>query len=105
MERFLKDSTAYKNCVIRGESFQLARDAGWIPLYKLTRQETRHRWNSTPSRHNRLDQVVDTESDANRFALQVAMRWIDDASELQGKNCAKMMETAKGRRDVGTRLF
>jgi hypothetical protein len=79
----MKDSIAYKNCLIRGESFQLARNTGWIPRYTLTRQETRHRWNSTPSRHDRLDQVFDTESDANRFALQDAMRWIDDNSQLQ----------------------
>jgi hypothetical protein len=76
--------TAAQNEAIAISFWESEEDAGWIPLYTLTRQETRHRWNSTPSRHNRLDQVVDTESDANRFALQVAMRWIDDASELQG---------------------
>jgi hypothetical protein len=79
----MKSSISYKNCLIRGESFQLTQSSGWIPRYTLTRQDARNKWNSTPSHHDRLDQVFWTENEADKFALQDAMRWIDDNWRLQ----------------------
>lgn len=82
-ERQVKNSIYYKNCLIRGESFQLAESSGWIPRYTLTRQDVRNKWNGTPSHHDRLDQVFWTENEADKFALQDAMRWIDENSQSQ----------------------
>jgi hypothetical protein len=79
----MKNSISYKNCLIRGESFQLGQSRGWIPRYTLTRQDARNKWNGTPSHHDRLDQVFGTEDEADRFALQDAMRWIDQNPPLQ----------------------
>jgi hypothetical protein len=79
----MKNSISYKNCLIRGESFQLARSSGWIPRYTLTRQNGWNKWNGAPSHHDRLDQVFWTENEADKFALQDAMRWIDEDSPQQ----------------------
>jgi hypothetical protein len=79
----MKSSISYKNCLIRGESFQLTQSSGWIPRYTLTRQDARNKWNGTPSHHDRLDQVFWTENEADKFALQDAMRWIDENPRLQ----------------------
>jgi len=79
----MKTSISYKNCLIRSESFQLAKSGGWIPRYTLTLQEAGNRWNGTPSHHDRLDQVFWTENEADKFALQDAMLWIDEKAPLQ----------------------
>jgi hypothetical protein len=76
----MKNSICYKNCLIRGESFQLAQGSGWIPRYTLTRLDARNKWNGAPFHHDRLDQVFLSENEADTFALQDAMRWIDDDS-------------------------
>jgi len=73
----MKSSISYKNCLIRSESFQLAQSSSWIPRYALTRQDANSERNRTPSRHDRLDIVFWTEYEADEFALQDAMRWID----------------------------
>ncbi|HMA81458.1 MAG TPA: hypothetical protein VKR81_11230 [Candidatus Binatia bacterium] len=79
----MKNSISYKNCLIRGESFQLAQSSGWIPRYTLTRQDAMNKWNGAPSHYDRLDQVFWTENEADKFALQDAMRWIDQNAQLQ----------------------
>jgi len=62
-----------------------------------------HKWNGTPSRD---DWIFDTELDANRFALQNAMRWIEENSKLQGLAPREGdVETGRARRDVGARRF
>ena len=76
-ERSMKSSVPYKNFLIRSESFQLAQSNGWIPRYSLMRQDTNSERNRTPSRHDRLDKVFWTENEADEFALQDAMQWID----------------------------
>jgi hypothetical protein len=73
----MKSSISYKNCLIRSESFQRAQSGSWIPQYTLTRQDTKNKWNGTPSHQTRLDNVFWTENEADEFALQDAMRWID----------------------------
>ena len=77
----MKKSLSYKNCLIRGESFQLSQSSGWIPRYTLTRLDASNRWNDTPSHYDRLDYVFWTEYEADRFALQEAMRWIDENAQ------------------------
>lgn len=79
----MKNNVSYKNCLIRGESFQLAQSSGWVPRYSLTRQDAVNRWNGAPSHYDRLDQVFWTENEADKFALQDAMRWIDENAHFQ----------------------
>jgi len=79
----MKNSISYKDCLIRGESFQLAQNNGWVPRYTLTRRDSGNRWNGIPSHQDRLDQVFWTENEADKFALQDAMRWIDQNAQLQ----------------------
>jgi len=73
----MKSLLSYKNCLVRGESFELAQSNSWIPRFSLTLQDA----NSTPkgalSHHDRLDKVFHTKSEADEFALQDAMLWID----------------------------
>lgn len=73
----MKSIISYKNCLIRGESFQLAQSSSWIPRYSLTLQGANSSPKGALSHHDRLDQVFLTEHEANEFALQDAMRWID----------------------------
>jgi len=73
----MKNSISYKNCLIHAESFQLILSSGWIPRYALTRHDDSNSWNGATSHHDRLDQVFCTENEADTFALQDAMLWID----------------------------
>ena len=73
----MRISVSYKNCLIRSESIQLGRDGGWIPRYTLTLRDVHNRWNSTPSRYDRLDKVFWTETEADEFAFREAMARID----------------------------
>jgi len=74
----MKNSLSYKNCVIQGESFQLAQNNGWIPRYSLARPGADKRSTAAPLHYDRLDQVFCTEDEADSFALQEAVRWIDE---------------------------
>jgi hypothetical protein len=80
----MKRNFSYKDCLIRSDSFQLSQSNSWIPRYILTRENRESEGNDTPSRHDRLDKVFGTENEADEFALQDAMRWIDENSRLQG---------------------
>jgi hypothetical protein len=40
-------------------------------------QGANNSWKGTPLHHDRLDKVFLTENEADEFALQDAMRWID----------------------------
>lgn len=73
----MKSSISYKNCLIRSESFQLVQSSGWIPRYTLTLQGAKSNWKGALSHHDRLDKVFWTEHEADEFALQDAMQWID----------------------------
>lgn len=72
----MKSSISYKNCLIRSESFQLAPNSSWIPQYTLTRQNSKN-MTASPKHHARLDKVFGSENEADEFAMQDAMRWID----------------------------
>lgn len=80
----MKNSIYYKNCLIRGESFELAQSRGWVPRYTVTCRHARDKGSGVPSHHDRLDQVFWTENEADKFALQDAMRWIDENIGLSG---------------------
>ena len=73
----MKSSISYKNCLVRSESYQRALGGRWIPQYTLTRQDTKNKWNGTPSHHSQLDKSFLNENEADEFALQDAMLWID----------------------------
>lgn len=74
----MKSSISYKNCLIRSESFQLASDSSWVPQYTLTRQTAKNVISASPKHHAQLDKAFGSESEADEFAMQDAMRWIDN---------------------------
>jgi hypothetical protein len=80
----MKNSVSYKNCLIQSESFQLSQSSGWIPRYSLAHQDADKRWNAAPLHYDRLDQVFCTKQEADSFALEEAMRWIDENIRLHG---------------------
>ncbi len=73
----MRISTAYKNCLIRGESFQREKNGKWIPQYTLTRQNKVDKTKGFPSQQYQLNEAFETEVEADEFALQRAMEWID----------------------------
>ncbi|HEY7556452.1 MAG TPA: hypothetical protein VIH18_16740 [Candidatus Binatia bacterium] len=73
----MKISIAYKNCLIRGESFQREKNGKWVSQYILTRQNAGGERKSFPSQQYQLNDVFATEDEADDFALQRAMEWID----------------------------
>ena len=73
----MKSSISYKNCFIRGESFQREKNGTWIPQYLLTRQDTGNKGNDFPSHQYQLNAMFLTEGEADDFAVQQAMEWID----------------------------
>jgi hypothetical protein len=73
----VKLSIAYKNCLIRGESFQREKNGKWIPQYILTRHNTGNQTKGFPSQQYQLNESFATEEQADDFALQRAMEWID----------------------------
>ncbi len=73
----MKSSIAYKNCLIRGESFQREKNGKWIAQYNCTRQNNGHKGHDFPSQQFQLSEVFPTEYEADDFALKKAMEWID----------------------------
>ena len=73
----MKSSISYKNCLIRGESFQREKNGKWIPQYTLTRQNTGSESKGFPLQQYQLNEALPTEVEADEFALQKAMEWID----------------------------
>jgi hypothetical protein len=75
-ERKMKSSISYKNCLIRSESFQRETKGSWIPQYTVTGQDAK-KTSGVPSHHAQLDKTFWSENEADEFALQDAMHWID----------------------------
>ncbi len=73
----MKNSIPYRDYLIRGESFQREKNGTWIPQYTLTRQNTGSKGKDFPSQQYQFNEVFPTESEANEFALQKAMEWIN----------------------------
>jgi hypothetical protein len=74
----MKSSISYKSCLIRGESFQPKKGGEWVPKYTLRRQDTKNKMSDFLSHQAQLDKTFPTESAADDFALQEAMKWIDE---------------------------
>ena len=72
----MKSVVTYKNCLIRSESFQREKNGDWIPQYNCTREET-GKGDIFPSQQYQLYGAFGTEDEADDFALQKAMEWID----------------------------
>jgi hypothetical protein len=79
----MKSSISYKSCLIRGESFQRKKDGKWVPQYTLRRHDTKNQVSDFLSHQAQLDKTFPTESAADDFALQEAMKWIDKNSKLK----------------------
>jgi hypothetical protein len=77
----MKSSISYQNCLIRGESFQLEKNGKWVPQYTLRSQESKDKLRDFLSHRAQLDKTFPTESAADDFALQGAMKWIDKNSK------------------------
>jgi len=73
----MESSISYKNCLIRGESFQLPQSDSWIPRYTLMREGDESELDRSLMHHDRLDKVFWTKNEADEFALEDAMQWID----------------------------
>ncbi len=73
----MRSSISYKDCLIRGESFQREKNGTWIPQYTLTRSETGRKPNDFPSHQYQFNEAFPTESEADEYALQKAKEWID----------------------------
>ena len=73
----MRSTISYKNCLIRGESFQREKNGMWIPQYTLTRQNTGDTANHFPSQQYQLNDAFMTEDEADDYALQRAREWID----------------------------
>jgi hypothetical protein len=73
----MKIGILYKNCVIRGESFQREKNGAWIPQYKWTRQEIGDKDNDFPSQQYQFNESFPTENEADEYAVQKAKEWID----------------------------
>jgi hypothetical protein len=74
----VKVSIAYKNCLIRGESFQREKNGKWIAQYTCARQNDRSKGHDFPSQQFQLKEVFPTEDEADNFALKKAMERIDN---------------------------
>lgn len=72
----MQNNIPYRNCLIHIESFQLTHTSGWIPRFTLTRQD------EIPSGRHRLDKVFLSKDEADEFALEDAMRWIDQSCSV-----------------------
>ena len=73
----MKTSIAYKNCLIRGESFQREKNGKWISQYNCTRQNNGIKGHDFPSQQFQLSEVFATEDEADDFAMKKAMERID----------------------------
>ena len=78
----MKSSIFYQNCLIRSESFQREKNGKWIPQYTLRRQDIKNKASDFLSHRAQLDKTFPTESAADDFAFQRAMKWIDKNSKL-----------------------
>jgi hypothetical protein len=73
----MESSISYKNCLIRGESFQLPQSDSWIPRYTLMRENDVSESDGTLTHHDRLDKVFWTKNEADAFALKDAIQRLD----------------------------
>ena len=73
----MKSKVTYRNWLIYRDSFRLERMGRWIPHYTLTRKGAKNKPSSVATHHAQLKANFWSENEADEFALQDAMRWID----------------------------
>ena len=73
----MKNAMSYKNCLIRGESFQRENNGAWVAQYTVTLPETARKANNLPSSQYQCSEAFPTESEADEYALQRAREWVD----------------------------
>jgi hypothetical protein len=75
----MKSSISYKNCLIRGESFQREKNGKWVSQYTLTRPKTEStgKGSDFPSHQYQFNEALRTESEADAYAVKRAREWID----------------------------
>ena len=74
----MKSSTTYRSWLIRSGSFRVERNGPWIPQYSLTCQGTDGKGNDAKTHRVECTTTFRGENDADEFALQDAIRWIDE---------------------------
>ena len=73
----MKSNITYRNWLICSESFRLERKGRWIPRYTLTRQGAKNKQDAVATHHAELKTSFWSENEADEFAVQDAMHWID----------------------------
>jgi hypothetical protein len=73
----MKPDISYKDCLIRGESFQREKNGTWVAQYTVTRQETGSSGSGFPSHQYQFNEAFPSESEADEYALRRAKEWID----------------------------
>lgn len=73
----MKSKVTYRNWLICSDSFRLEQMGRWIPHYTLTRQGAKNKQNRVATHHAQLETSFWSENEADEFALQDAMRWVD----------------------------
>jgi hypothetical protein len=74
----LRSDTSYKNCSIRGESFQREKNGKWVAQYLVTGLNAACGRSVFPSQQYQLSEIFATEGEADDFAVRRAMEWIDN---------------------------
>ena len=73
----MKSNITYRNWLICSDSFRRERKGRWIPQYTLTRQGAKIKEIGVTTHQAQLKTTFWSENEADEFALQDAMRWID----------------------------
>ena len=73
----MKSNLTYRNWLVCSGSFRLERKGRWIPQYTLTRQGAKNKQCDVATHHTQLKTSFWSENEADEFALQGAMHWID----------------------------
>jgi hypothetical protein len=90
----MKTAISYKNYLISGKSFQPTQNSGWIPRYVLQCAHPNAASGDSPLSHDRLDKAFGSAAEADNFAVQDAMRWIDNlaSATANGASSATLAE-------------
>ena len=73
----MKAAIVYKDCIIRGESFQRECNGQWIPQYVVSWQSGGVPRKTFPAQQYQLTGAFASETAADDFAIQRAKDWLD----------------------------
>jgi hypothetical protein len=73
----MRKRIAYRDHLIRGESFQRMEYGSWVAQYTLIRRETRGKRTDFPLHQFQFNAIFRTKSEADAYALRRAKEWID----------------------------